>query len=543
MVAAEQTAESRRGDRWWAIVEVLLIFLLLAALGSAPPPDVNEAHYLAKAKHYWDPSWCHGDLFLDSADAHLVFYWTVGWLTFFLPLPAVAWVGRIATWLLLAWSWQRLSAVLVPGRLYAVLTAGLFATLIDRAHMAGEWVVGGVEAKGFAYVLVLLGLRCVALGQWPRVWLLLGAASAFHVLVGGWAVVAAVLAWCVTGDRSSRWVQVPYLAAGLVLALPGLLPSAALTWGAEPEIARQAAVIYVYERLSHHLVFHRFPTGFVVRHVALWVIWLGLFWQMRGDARLRRLGWLVAAAALIAGIGVVMDTLLKHHPGTVAGVLRFYWFRLSDVMLPTGMALWSLAWLSGLRNAGRRWAVLPMAAAALLVAWHVGGVARQHLLDPRPGAVSQASPVSLLDRHRLYLRYHFWRDVCGWIADNTPADAVFLTPRYQQTFKWFAGRSEAANWKDVPQDAAMLVEWWERMQQLYPRTQAGMSRALSDSELQLLARQYGFQYILLDRSRHRRRVRLPKIYPPHTEQVSLYEVYYVGPPDRLSGGAHTETQE
>ena len=67
-----------------------------------PAPHVNETHYLTKAKHYWDPAYCPGDLFLDSADAHLPFYWTVGWLTKWLSLPAAAWVGRIAAWLLLA---------------------------------------------------------------------------------------------------------------------------------------------------------------------------------------------------------------------------------------------------------------------------------------------------------------------------------------------------------------------------------------------------------------------------------------------------------
>ena len=28
-----------------------------------------------------DPAWCAGDLFLESDDAHLVFYWTIGWLS------------------------------------------------------------------------------------------------------------------------------------------------------------------------------------------------------------------------------------------------------------------------------------------------------------------------------------------------------------------------------------------------------------------------------------------------------------------------------
>ena len=47
------------------------------------------------------------------------------------------------------------------------------------------------------------------MGQWSRVWLLLGAASAFHVLVGGWAVVAALVAWCITGDQQNRLAQIP----------------------------------------------------------------------------------------------------------------------------------------------------------------------------------------------------------------------------------------------------------------------------------------------------------------------------------------------
>ena len=50
------------------------------------PPDVNESHYLPKAKHFWDPTWCAGDLFLGSSFSHWLFYVTTGWLTRFLSL-------------------------------------------------------------------------------------------------------------------------------------------------------------------------------------------------------------------------------------------------------------------------------------------------------------------------------------------------------------------------------------------------------------------------------------------------------------------------
>ena len=70
-----------------------------------------------------------------------------------------------------------------------MLSAGAWVALVDHANFAGEWAVGGVEAKCFAYGFVLLGLAAIARGDWRTPWLWFGAASAFHVLVGGWAVL------------------------------------------------------------------------------------------------------------------------------------------------------------------------------------------------------------------------------------------------------------------------------------------------------------------------------------------------------------------
>ncbi len=81
----------RPTTRW---LEIALIFLVFFVHGGASAPHVNETCYLTKAKHYWDPAWCGGDLFLESADAHLVFYWTVGWLAAFFRYPR--WLGSAA---------------------------------------------------------------------------------------------------------------------------------------------------------------------------------------------------------------------------------------------------------------------------------------------------------------------------------------------------------------------------------------------------------------------------------------------------------------
>ncbi|MEO2022582.1 MAG: hypothetical protein ABGX05_12245, partial [Pirellulaceae bacterium] len=207
--------DSSRDSRIWTGLEILLILVLFFVAHGDLPPDVNEAHYLAKAKHYWNPDWCPEDHFLQSADAHLVFYWTVGWLTQWVSLPLLAWIGRLGTWTLLAVGWSKLSRALLPRSGIALLTAAAYLVLLQYTHLAGEWVVGGLEAKSFAYGMVFLGLEAIVLNRWNRAWVWLGAASAFHVLVGGWATLAAGMAWLVApADRPSLKTMFPFLVLG-----------------------------------------------------------------------------------------------------------------------------------------------------------------------------------------------------------------------------------------------------------------------------------------------------------------------------------------
>ena len=59
------------------------------------------------------------------------------------------------------------------------------------------------ESKVIAYVFLFLGLAMLARNRWCWVWPMLGIASGFHVLVGGWAVVAASLSWLVAEGQPS----------------------------------------------------------------------------------------------------------------------------------------------------------------------------------------------------------------------------------------------------------------------------------------------------------------------------------------------------
>ena len=65
--------------------------------------------------------------------------------------------------------------------------------------------------------------------------------------------------------------------------------------------------------------------------------------------------------------------------------------------------------------------------------------------------------------------YSDWLEVCHWVdaSQEIPPDARFLIPRAAYTFKWYAQRGEVVNWKETPQDAASLVGWWQRINDIY----------------------------------------------------------------------------
>ncbi len=537
----------------WAIAEVAFIFLVFFLFAGATAPDVNEAHYLAKAKHYWNPEWGQGDLFLESKDAHLAFNWTLGWLTLWLPLPAVAWAGRIITWLLLAWSWQRLSFSLVPRKLFSILTAAMFLLLIQRFHLAGEWVVGGVEAKGFAFVCVFLVLDSMVRSRWRQALVLCGLATFFHVLVGGWSLMAMSCAWIAVGrDRPGVFSLAPFAMIALLIASPSVIAGLSLSWGVDKATVQEANRIYVFERLSHHLAPHTFlpsairlpfspqddaqreliiPSWFICRHLALLFAWVALCLGIRRDQRQVTLQGFVAGSVVIAAVGCGMDFLSLFEPELGASLLKYYWFRLSDAVVPIGVTFALLGLLLRLEADRQVLVHWSLVALILVAAANVGEVLLSRSKDLRPPADRQSMAILDGDPSQANQRYEDWLRACNWVNENTSPDSQFLTPHFQQTFKWNTARREVANWKDVPQDAPALVAWWNRYQEIYPPTVRVFGLAAHrDRRLQELALQYDAQYILLDRTRYRRNLdaeRFVKLYPNQLQANESYEIYWV----------------
>ncbi|MEM6469717.1 MAG: DUF6798 domain-containing protein [Planctomycetota bacterium] len=526
-------------------LQVAMLFLIMFAYAADPPPAVNEAHYLVKAKNFWDSSYVADDLFASSGKAHTTFYFVFGWLTKFVSLEATAWIGRVFGWLLLAAGLRACCIAIGIRRSWSMAAVLVVWTVaIEYGNLAGEWVIGGIEAKVPAYGFALIGLSHVIRGRWSSSWVWFGVASAFHVLTGGWCVVAAMVAFFVSrrlrlsseDERGPDSLFSVGLFVGGAISLLGLLPAAMQTLGADPESGALAARIYSYVRIRHHLLPGDFPWHWYARHSLVVVSFLSTFRLATRNDAVVRLQWFAVGAALIAFVGLGVGLLPAVLPDLAAKLLRYYWFRLSDAMLPLAVTLILISRLNrSQQSASDARPSLAPVFAGLLVAFSaiVFGVsvyqrtgqgvppsARHRLLGIRRGDDSEAQKRAFQD----------WLAVCAWIKMAMPEDEVLLTPRHQQTFKWYAERAEVVNWKDVPQDAKSLIEWHDRFREVFPesvgRVRLRSTRVPISYELLRGYRdRYGARFLVVDTRVATSNLPLVKIYPAGEQENQTYHVY------------------
>jgi hypothetical protein len=303
----------------------------------------------------------------------------------------------------------------------------------------------------------------------------------------------------------------PALVVGGVLSLPGLWPSLRLTQQADAATAALACRIYVFDRLPHHLLLSDFPIPFLVRHGLLAAVFLILAWSLRNNRAYFRLAGCVAGSILIAAGGAIVE-----WTGCCA-LLRLYWFRATDAMVPLGVAIGVLIWIEQLASARPRLAHGLLALSIVAVSAHVLSIAVADQLNPIPAADRQGQIVRLT-------QLQDWHEACQWIADHTPSDACVLTPIDHQTFKWNAGRSEVVTWKDVPQDAVGILNWQQRrddVTHLFALAETG-SPADFQQRLRQLAQRYHFNEWLVQTNRPWPTQGLPLVY--RNQSYAIYRV-------------------
>ena len=478
----------------FCLLSVLAIagMFLAVSLLSSPIPGVNEPHYLCKARSFSDPAWCDRDFFLASANAHYCFFWLLGPLTQVFSFSTVALIGRSISALILAAGWTVLGRAIGLSSASRLLAAGVFAFLCQLGSFSGEWLLGGFESKVAAW-----GLGLGAIGFWIRGmvkvcpgWMTVagiccGTGAMLHPVVACWIAVCICMAWLIDmvttrrseGSRHSMKSLTGIAAFScvtIVIALPGLVPALrmVLDRSLDKKDRELASFIQVFWRLKHHLDPTELVTAQWFYAGGLLLLLIFVFLILRCPRQLISqtpvpAGGRVTSPALAVETALLLRFFLASVAIAIAGVvigwhfveakdmtgwewraalLKFYPFRTFDALLPIVSGFLVALLFQRLLVNRRKESVavvlgvfcgLPLIPATL-----------QRETIPAGYTASQFAD---------------WQAMCAWIHNETPHDALFLTPRESFAFKWLAERAEYVCYKDCPQDAAGILEWNRRL--------------------------------------------------------------------------------
>lgn len=457
------TSQPRIGVQVLVITAFLsLRFLLEANMGST---YTNEIDVLPLAKQYAEPTWIPKDWYVNQPPGYrLLFFALFGKLAATWGFLVTSILGRLVCYGLVSTGLVLIGRCLGLSLLLLLLAVGIFIHATPQQGMiAREWIVGGVEPKAVAYGFVLLAVGLMLQGHYRWMALMVGLATSFHVLVGGWAALS-MAGWLALRRRS----HFPHLHSLGVLLLIYITAGAfgvkavleQVLTPAPPEAVRFTAV-YVFLRLPHHLNPLSWSADRWVKplvYLLMLALSMGVLWRQRLSVRFsqyypacRGLAELTLIALIPFVIGVAVAPFDGHGK-----LLQYYPFRLADVLLPlTSCLLFACALEQTFTGKARLGLVL---GCLLLLSWKCGLQAirlrEQVLALPQfPSHRQGADPD--------------WKALCAWIRRETPQHALVISPPVEfVNFTWMAERPTIAKFKLFPQTKAGILTWYERLTDL-----------------------------------------------------------------------------
>ena len=320
----------------------------------------------------------------------------------------------------------------------------------NQSMVAMEWIYGDSDAKPFAYLFFFFALNSYFDKKYDRGAFFMGLSSSFHVLVGGYLSIAYFLVRFFQ-DKNISFKECFWFLVGALGAI----------WAVIYELSSpsypSADLIYVFMRVSHHVVPDWKLSGWIFEYILFNILFLVVWFKTKS-----RMTKALVSFPLISNIFWILG-LVVYSNGHYDS-LKYYFFRVGDTLFPFVAFLLIVRYLeSFIKN--------PKVAKSLviIVMLIVSGIFTKRLQE----FISKDEELA---------------DAYVWIRDHTAKDAVFMVDPTTSNFYVKAERPMLVSYKNFPQLKKHFEESLERLefatQLKLDRTKemdrATMSRAYSE---------------------------------------------------------------
>ena len=492
-----QASISRFLNSPWVIV---LALFSLATINYALKNAVSfgETQTLMYAKQFAEgDGFLPGDWYLNVDQPVRVPYQVLIYpLIKFFSLPTVSLLARLLGYFCVATALGLIADRLRINAAFAWIGLGAFLWF-DQALLPGEeWILKRTESKVIAYALVLFALRALIGKRLGLAAALAGAATTFHILVGGWSTVAlglTVLSGKIGGWRERAYALGWWCVTGSVAIYCVVLK---LLERAAPD-GFDATYMWTHFRNPHYLEIGYWDLYSLETFVFLLLVgtlwWApALFPEREGYVITSRFAlWTLVPFAL----GVAVQPF-----SFAAEVLQYLPFRVADTLIPLiGFLLAAKILLGRLLRPP-----VNILAAALLVIFNgwtaLDGLERgiyQQVRYPRGGYWDSGDETLAL------------YGLCDWVQENTPRGALMISSPEINVISYLCERPVVVVFRDVPSGDADFAEWYRRLVAfnggVEPERRGYSARSeigrnfdrLSEEQYLELGEKYGSEYLIV----------------------------------------------
>ena len=440
----------------------LLFFVLIFCNQFKFNVNQNEGDLLACALQYVNPNWLPNDWYLNLKIPYRVpFNFLIGNAILSLGLWTTIVLGRCITYALFASFFLKICRQF--NLHYITLFIFLLYFLPNQSLAAGEWMVRDLETKVFAYASILFASYFLWNRKYAWSLALAGVALSTHLLVGAYGGLCLLVAFVVFRERFSSDF----------LKIAKTIPLALLTggWGlyavvshlfkkeANSELAHKGWEYYVTFRVPHHTI----PEWVVGEWVMFTLFTLILIWVIvKSNQKVLRF----FAVYTLTAVGISVVGLLVYTFLPIVN-MKYYWFRLADVLLPFFGGLLLLAMLKekwgatfnswvNRKTFTKGFLAYPKFLNVGLIAlfFFIFGMSNKKKIN----AIFESSNYT----SNLIEEKSFDKEMVVWIKANTSQDAIFVVPSFSN-FYLESERAVVGVFKFSPQNGEDIANWYERM--------------------------------------------------------------------------------
>lgn len=463
----------------------------------------NEPGKLLLARQYVDPGWIPQDFYINQPQKYqIIFQFIFGKLSMATGFLATSIIGRLTYYLLFALGVTLLSAE-IGINFYSLLLATILF-LNKQGMIAGEWIIGKLGPKGFSYAFISIALWLVLKRYYIPMAIILGLATSFHVLVGGYATIS--IALFLVLQILSRQIECPslrkigamfivYIVFGCFSIIP-IFQHFNSSSVDSIDSHFTASYIYVFLRNPHHLN----PLAWSIKmwlwlvfYISLATLICFLIHQNKFPFNSSYLSRQQKSAcsqlsifALIALIPFVLGLVISPIDRD-GKFLQYYPFRFGDAILPMIACLLSCRALECSFSPIKARKVFISFCAVLVAMTYV----YRGIVFIGQAFALQGFPWNYPNGIRSNGKALF-----TWIKDNTSENSIIISPPAKfNEFTWLSERATVAKFKHVPSDDAAIHVWYERLNDLagnptkWKKVGFAASKQLNDGYENLTTRQ------------------------------------------------------